>query len=208
MPAPVPLYADDEWRYSPGAELASVGGESEEEFQALLGLKYVDGATSEDDAWVAPRVDQLRKGTLRIADLTDDELSRGQVMDSDGVFRGGPKRKIPAEFHAELMRRIIMRGGDTLRGNYLTAVDTLVDVMKDEEVDAALRVNVAKYIVERLAGKTPERVEMTVEAKPWQSVLQGIIREPGRLDRVVVPGERVYDENGDPIDDEQVDSVL
>lgn len=172
MTAPVPLYAVPDWREKPGTELASVSGESPEEVEAAIGL-----APNRNGRLVHPRVELLKLGKLNIEDLDDEELQRGQLRDTDGKFRGGPLRRIPKEFHDELMRRILARGTDKLRGNYMAAVDTLVDIMNDETVDAPVRVNVAKYVIERLAGKTPERVEVAATVKPWQVAMQTIIRE-------------------------------
>jgi len=173
MPAPVPIFTNLDWRENPGAELASVPGESPDEVSSSIGLAF-DERTAK---WVSPRAHLLTTGAISVADLDDEELLRGQVRDADGKFRSGPLRQIPKEFHDELMRRILEKGTDKLRKQYLNAIDVMVDIMNDNTQDAALRVRTAQYIIERLAGKTPDKVEAVVAVKPWEIALKGIIRE-------------------------------
>uniref|UniRef100_A0AAU6R660 Tail assembly chaperone n=1 Tax=Micrococcus phage Kurnik TaxID=3092208 RepID=A0AAU6R660_9CAUD len=183
MGAPIPLFNDPlDPIANPGAELASVGLVSEDEdmtrplpgMDAQLGLVY----SEKTEKWFAPRVDGLRRQVISVQDLDDEELQRGQVRDSDGKFRAGPARRIPKEFHDELMRRIIERGVDKLRGSYLAAVDVIInDIVLDETVDIRTRGEYAKYVIERLSGKTPDRVEHAVAMKPWEVTLKKIITE-------------------------------
>lgn len=182
MGAIVPLYGDDT-----GAELAMVPGEDVNE---LLGLRW----NEKKQMYEHPRLEMLRAGKISVQDLDDEELQRGQLRDSDGKFRGGPMRKIPREFHDELMRRILDVGVARIRGKYLAAVDTLVDVMQDTDTDSRLKVDVAKYLIERLAGKTPDRVEVAVAVKPWEKTMESILTE--------VPAEEQDLEDAEVLDDE------
>lgn len=188
--APIPIFSHPDWREQPGAELASIGSMEDEDIHAgskgvqpMLGLAYVPGT----DRMVAPRVDALQRATLKVEDLDDEELLRGQVRDADGKFRSGPLRQIPREFHDELMRRVLEKGTDKLRAQYLNAIDVGTDLMNDAEIDPTLRWNIAKYIIERLGGKTPDRVEHAVALKPWEVVLKGVIKEAGPMDSVDMP---------------------
>lgn len=189
--APVPIFSDPDWREHPGAELASVGSQPEEDVnEVMLGLVY-DGKQRK---WVSPRVDALQRQTIRVEDLDDEELLRGQVRDADGRFRGGQARKIPREFHNELMRRIIEQGVSKMKRSYVKAVEVLTeDIIEDESVDIRLRYDAAKYIIERLGGKTPEVVNATVEVKRWEQVMDTIIKE--------VPVEIIEGEVEDDEDD-------
>lgn len=197
MTAPIPVYADSlDWRTSPGAELASVGTQEHEELdsrvESRLGLAYDD----KHDRWVSPRADAIRRQEIRVEDLDDEELIRGQVRDADGHFRHGPLRQIPREFHDELMRRILDRGMEKLRSSYLAAIDVIVDgIVEDRSVDIRLRYDAAKYVIERLAGRTPERVEVGVEMKKWETVMTKIIKEIPGSEQPVIDGEVVDDED-------------
>lgn len=173
MGAPVPIFSNPDWRNQPGAELASVSGANPAQMNDVQGLAF-DERTAR---WVSPRLKALQEKTLSVADLDEEELIRGQVRDSDGKFRRGPERKIPRELHDELMRRILETGTDTLKKNYLSALGTIVDLMEDTNVDDGLRAKLAIYVVERFAGKTPDVVQATVEVKPWERIMHGIIRE-------------------------------
>lgn len=182
MGAPIPIFGDPlDHNVFPGAELASVGSFEDEDIlnpgkdvDAQLGLVY----HADSEKWVSPRADALRRQVITVADLDDEELQRGQVRDSDGRFRTGPARRIPKEFHDELMRRIIERGVDKMRANYLNSIDVIVDqIVMDKTVDIRLRGEYAKYVIERLGGKTPDRVEHAVALKPWEVTLQKIVTE-------------------------------
>lgn len=185
MSAPVPIFTEDDWREKSGESLALVGMSDEvlskSEFDSMIGLVYVAKEAGPDGKgggkYVAPRVKALQEGRIRVEDLDDEELLRGQVKDADGKFRGGPSRKIPAEFYGELMRRVTEQGVDKLRAQYLNAIDVMTDIMNDPDEDGGLRLRAAQYVIERIAGKTPDKVEHSVEVKPWEVTLQAIIRE-------------------------------
>ena len=197
MTAPIPVYADSvDWRTSPGAELASVSTQEHEELEGRLGLAYDD----KHDRWVSPRADAIRRQEIRVEDLDDEELIRGQVRDADGHFRHGPLRQIPREFHDELMRRILDRGLEKLRSSYLSAIDVIVDgIVEDRTVDIRLRYDAAKYVIERLAGRTPERVEVGVEMKKWETVMTKIIKEIPGADQPIDADIIDEDEEEDPL---------
>ena len=173
MGAPVPIFGES----VPGSELASIPGEEVDEH---YGLRW----NSSKGQWEHPRLALLREKRITVADLDDEELQRGQLRDSDGKFRGGPLRKIPREFHDELMRRILDVGAEQIRGSYLSAIGLLARVVDGTEMDKdgnepdlSLRGSTAKYLVERLAGKTPDRVEVAVAVKPWEKTMEAILVE-------------------------------
>jgi hypothetical protein len=158
--------------------MASISGPPEA-VDEILGLVW--NRTS--GKWVHPRAEALMSKEVRVADLTDEELIRGQLLDADGRFRGRPQSRVPKEFHEELMKRILDRGFDKLRGSYMKAMGVIVDdIVNDDTVDIRLRYDASKYVIERLAGKTPDRVEVGVDLKPWEVVMSKIIKEVPELD--------------------------
>lgn len=176
MTAVVPIFSDPDWREHPGAELASMPGEDDIESgdNPIIGLAF-DATTGR---YVSPRADAIRRQELKLEDLDDEELMKGRVRDADGKFRRGDSRKIPKAFHEELMRRIIERGVGKMRSNYMAAVDVIVDdVIGDDTTDIRLRYEAAKYVIERLSGKTPDRVAVALDMKPWETVMSKIIKE-------------------------------
>lgn len=118
------------------------------------------------------------RGEITVRDLDDQELQRGRFRSSDGRFRGGRPSYIPHEYHDEIVRRLLERGQERLREGYIDAVEVIVGIAIDSTVDAAVRLRAANIVQERVAGKTPDRVEMSVEVRPWERVLKGIIKTP------------------------------
>lgn len=119
------------------------------------------------DVRVSGRMAQLLRGEITVDDLDDEELRRGQLRSANGTFSGHPNDMVPREMHDEMMRRLLRRGQDKIRKNFFDAVDTIVDVMNNSEEDA-LRLKAATYLYERLAGKTPEKLEISGEIKGFE----------------------------------------
>ena len=67
-----------------------------------------------------------------------------------------------------------------LQTNLVAATEVLVSLATDPEVESAVRLKASITIMERVLGKTPERVELSaVERKPWEDAVKGgIVRIP------------------------------
>lgn len=118
------------------------------------------------------------KVTMRefVKTLTPEELVRGQMKASDGSFRGAPPKWVPSEFHAECTRELLKRGDQLWREAYLEAIKVYSTIAADASVEPQHRLKAAQYVIERIAGKTPEKVELTV-AQPWETLISGIVAE-------------------------------
>lgn len=123
------------------------------------------------------RLQQLLTGELKVEDLDDEELARGYPRAEDGSFKGRPPTMIPRIMQDEITRRLLARGQELLKENYLKAMGTLVDIASDPNVDANVRTRTAQYVVERLAGKTPERIHVAAE-DPVESLFKSILADP------------------------------
>lgn len=110
--------------------------------------------------------------------LTPEELVHGKLKDKDGKFRGRPPAWVPAEFHRACIRELMRRGKRLWQESYLDAIETMVKVAKGEVkgVTGADRLRAAQFIVERIEGKVPERLEV-VDDSPWQQIIEGIVME-------------------------------
>lgn len=194
--------------------LPPIGRETPEWTLDLPEPETVEPDTEEDDLVDAPaqitppparpvtrkvtgRVAQLMRGEITIDDLSDEELRRGQLADKNGVFRGKPSSMVPRAMHDEMVRRLLSRGTEKFRHDYFTAIDTMIEIMTDTEVEASVRLKAADTLITRVAGKPIEKVELSVEVKPWEQVAKGILRtvpkELGELTNI----------EGDDIEDQE-----
>ena len=135
---------------------------------------------------------------------TEEELIRGQRRNKNGYFQGRPPKIVPKAVHNELVRRRLSRAGEILRDDLVAAVELLGTVVRDDEAAYSDRIKAANIIIERVLGKTPERMKITVEEEPpWaaairSAVVRGIV--PTRDDVLEVEAAEVEedDEDDDP----------
>lgn len=126
---------------------------------------------------VTGRMRQLIEGEIDVSDLDDEELMSGSFRDGSGKLNPGRNKVIPKSMHQEIVRRILERGQEKIRSDYFNALDTVADIMQDTDNDAAVRLRAAAMIIDRIAGKTPEKVELSVEVKPYEAIVTKIMRE-------------------------------
>lgn len=130
-----------------------------------------------------------------VAALDPEELARGQMRADDGTFRGAPPKWVPAELHQQCVRELMARGDQIWKGAYIDAIKTFQTIATSSAFEPKDRLKAAQYVVERIAGKTPERVELSV-VDPWEALIGGIVAEAE--DEAIARAARVF--NGqDPV---------
>lgn len=142
---------------------------------------------------IGGRMLQLLEGEIDVADLDDSELMSGTFRDQSGSLRSSNKL-IPKAMHQELMRRILNRGTERIRSDFFDAIDTVTGIMKNDTVDPAVRLRAANIIIDRVAGKVADKIDLTMEVKKYEHVITEIVREmpdagqtaPEILDAVLV----------------------
>lgn len=130
------------------------------------------------DLAVAPvqssRYKRFIAGELPVEELTMQELTKGQLMDRDGGWKGRPPEKIPHKYNAIILRELTSRMNQQFRTHAVDAIDTIADVMNNgEDVRHQKRLDAAKYVVERIIGKIPDRLEVTENITVWQGLQEG-----------------------------------
>lgn len=110
------------------------------------------------------------------ATLTPEELARGQLMDSAGTFQGRPPAFVPRAFHDACIRELLARGQVLYKENYVQAIKTMTAISNDERFQAKDRIKAAQFVIERLEGKVPDKLEISA-ADPWQAVIADIVAE-------------------------------
>lgn len=115
-----------------------------------------------------------------VATLSMEELVSGKLKDHTGRLGKFSSGWIPREFHQECIRQLLAKGDKLFREAYLDAIETMQEIMNDEDVDPQHRFKAAQFVVERVAGKTPDRVEIS-EQDPWQKLVVDIVADNDEL---------------------------
>jgi hypothetical protein len=113
------------------------------------------------------------RGYITVKDLDDEELRYGKCRDRNGIIpKNGKKTElIPSDRYDEMVAEHELRFNQKMRQNLDDMLEIMTDIAKDDTVEPRDRLEAAKYLFERVAGKTPERVNVTVTAKPWEELL-------------------------------------
>lgn len=124
--------------------------------------------------------DKIDAGTITMAEfvaaLTPEELVRGQLRAHDGTFKGRPPRWVPAEFYQACVRELLARGEKSWREAFLDSIKVFADIAKNEALEPKDRLKAAQYVIERVSGKVPDKVEVSVQ-DPWETLIGGIVAE-------------------------------
>lgn len=91
-----------------------------------------------------------------------------------------------------MMRELFERANTKLRENLTGAASTLTSIIQNPELDPKIRADVAKWLIERTMGKTPD-INITVDEKRYENLFNRLERDAG-----VVEGEVVSMEGYEP----------
>lgn len=141
------------------------------------------------------RTDLLVQGLLKPEELDNEELRRGYCRGPNGGFGRAP-RKVPRILRDIMMQEVFRRADEHLENHMFDLSKTVVDIATGTAYEPADRLNAAKWGIERIRGKLPDRVIHTQD-KPWEMVMQGIVggsRADSRLARGLDP------ETAEPLD--------
>lgn len=135
------------------------------------------------------------KGYITVHDLDDEELRLGRCRAANGKIPkvGARTEMIPRALHEAMVAEHLQRSNEKLRGQLDVALATMVDIMQDDTCEPKDRMDAAKYLYERVAGKTPERVQVAIAKAPWEEVLGGIAQISRAESRAIRNGQPVVD---------------
>lgn len=111
-----------------------------------------------------------------VSSLTPEELARGQLRDKDGGFMGRPPSFVPRQFHDACIRELLGRGRVLYKESYIKAITAMAEIATSKTAKESDRIKAATFVVERIEGKVPDRLEVSA-SDPWQQVISGIIAE-------------------------------
>ena len=129
---------------------------------------------------IAPPPERYRAfidGDLTVEDLDDEEIQRMQLRNERGTFQGNPPVSLPREFiqaiRIEQQRRFAHWINTTVPG----AQKAVVELMNSKKLmpGDATRLKAAQEIIERYAGKTPDRIEVKAEITNFEASINEIV---------------------------------
>jgi len=132
---------------------------------------------------IPDRLDMLMDGRLTVDDLDDEEITRGQLRNVHGDFRGRPPGMIPRAFLDAVRIKRQQIWNEQMEGMVVVANQTLLEVMEARSagvfgVNDTARMNAAKFVIERAQGKTPENVNVKAEVKTtWEQGMEDVMVE-------------------------------
>ncbi len=141
--------------------------------------------------------DGIWEGEEDYSDWTDDDLCRG--------YRSPRSTKLPARIpraiHDELVRRKLSKAYDLLRDSLVDAVRVLIEIVQSPAASEADRIRAATLIMDRVMGKAPEQINVSVEQEPpWAVAIRDMYASQGSLK--VGPGDDVID--AEVVEDEDI----
>ncbi len=146
---------------------------------------------------------QILVGTTDLAEWDDEELLRGQRKAADGTFVGRPPKLVPKAIHDELVRRTMSSAAEKLRSNLVDATTALTEIATDAEAADADRLRAISMIMDRVMGKTPDRVEVSAEM-PWlTAITEGIVSVDDDIFENIIETDGVEVEDAITIDVEE-----
>ena len=125
------------------------------------------------------RWQQLLAGHITVEDLDDEELSRGQCRGKDGKFSAIAPKMIPKALHDRMAKQLIVRAQEKFQQGLFGAIDALNEIASGSAYEPADRIKAAGMVIDRVMGKTPDVINMTVEQKPWEVIFDAISRDSG-----------------------------
>lgn len=201
--AEVHAFGDPDKRLGPPQDLPERGGRIMHGRRIQDGTRPYLKLDAQDERWGGLTARQRKTGRVKTArswgrmlkamdagdmtmeefieTLSPEELVEGRLRDERGGFTGRPPSWVPREFHRACIRELMRRGQNLYRQNYLQAIQAMTDIATGSAKVGTLatpseRIKAAQFVIERLEGKVPDKIEVSVEA-PWQLAIEDIVAD-------------------------------
>lgn len=189
---------------SKGTDFLSIRGKRRSVSVGRLRSKYQAGPGDYGGGRALVRVGEgttdILIGREDLTEWDDEELRRGRKRDKNGGWQGRDPVIVAKAVHDELVRRTLEKANRLLTENLEAALELLVDIMKDETVDAKERLKAIQMITDRAMGKEPQKVEIKGEAKWEAAIAHSIVSMPAEL------VDQNIDDRDEDVDDEDLDA--
>ena len=119
---------------------------------------------------LSPRWQDYQAGRLKVEDLDWEELTRGQLRNKNGDFRGGQVKVLPKAFHDELLRRAKEHGQEFFTRNLDVALNSLVHLARFG--DDREKLGASTYITDRVMGLMTQKQETKTEITVFSEAIE------------------------------------
>lgn len=125
---------------------------------------------------VNQRIQDLVAGKISVRDLDDDEIYKCRIRNAAGGFSPRPEY-IPGAMVDLILREQQRRFNEWVTESVPEARRAVMDLIKSPRLQPGdrTRLEAANMILERFAGKIPDRVEVSAEVKHYERVLEGVL---------------------------------
>lgn len=115
-------------------------------------------------------------GRLDVAEMTDEELARGQVRKDDGTWSN--LHRIPATVFRAAQAELFKRADQKLQESLIDVVGTMTEIANSSAYEPEVRVRAATWVYERVRGKNPDVVIHTQD-KPFEIMMTDMVLSGG-----------------------------
>jgi hypothetical protein len=124
------------------------------------------------------RQDMFNNGFITVEDLDDEELRLGMCRLPNGKFPPRAKRDehIPRDLYDEMVIEHQRRSNENFRQALDVAIGAMVECVSDPTAEWRDRNDAAKYVIERVMGKTPDKVQVAVTKAPWEELMGDVAK--------------------------------
>lgn len=147
-----------------------------------------------------------------IEDWDLEELARGRPRDKNGKFQGMTPKWISPTVQKEARRRLLEHAFGTMAGHVDTAITTLINLIKSEDVDdkgkpivdARTKLQACIFILEHIMGKPKAVVELTDTNEAKSALAAAIVLDDGQPKNppIVLEGEFTDDDDTEEEEDD------
>jgi hypothetical protein len=122
------------------------------------------------------RQDMFNNGFLTVEDMDDEELRCGRMRDANGKIPRVNKtmEMIPRDLYDEMVAEHQRRTQEKFRQTLDDCLDAMATCVADDTAEWRDRNDAAKYIIERVMGKTPDKVQVAVTKAPWEELFTDV----------------------------------
>ncbi len=139
-------------------------------------------------------------GEEKLDGWTTEELMMGRRKDRNGKLRGQHPKVVPKIVHDELVKRTLDAAAEKLRSNLSEAVDVLTEIVGDESVDPKERLKAVSMVMDRVMGKSPDRIKVEGGSR-WKNALNAsIVATDEDVANAEVDDDEEYEDAADVIE--------